>query len=65
MSECIETVETPAKTASLRIRGEVNGERVEDMYLDAAIQQDGPSRQVTASFKDILKSQVISATMTA
>lgn len=59
MSECVNALETPAKVASLRIRGELNGERVEDMYLDAAIQQDGPTRQVTASLKDILKSQVI------
>ncbi|XP_054272557.1 hemicentin-1-like [Macrosteles quadrilineatus] len=61
MEECeapLDVGKTAAqKSASLRIRGEVNGRRVEDMYLDAQIQQDGPKRRVTATVKDILKAQ--------
>uniref|UniRef100_A0A1B6F6I7 EGF-like domain-containing protein n=3 Tax=Cuerna arida TaxID=1464854 RepID=A0A1B6F6I7_9HEMI len=48
---------TAPKSASLRISGELNGERVEGMYLDADIRQDGPKRLVTATLKDILKAQ--------
>ncbi|KAG8249761.1 hypothetical protein J6590_012064 [Homalodisca vitripennis] len=48
---------TAPKSASLRISGELNGEKVEGMYLDADITQDGPKQLVTATVKDILKAQ--------
>lgn len=46
------------RSAAFRIRGKLNGEKIEDMYLDAALDQVGPKHMVSASLDDILQSQV-------
>lgn len=46
------------KSASLKIKGMLNGEELQDTYIDANINNYGSKRVVTATLEDILKQQV-------
>uniref|UniRef100_A0A1B6CU47 EGF-like domain-containing protein n=3 Tax=Clastoptera arizonana TaxID=38151 RepID=A0A1B6CU47_9HEMI len=45
------------KSAALRLKGNLNGEVLQDMQFSADISNDGPKRVVTATVQDILKQQ--------